>query len=60
MKFYKQLSVDERNGLQFYFMQKKSMREIARLLGRNVSTISRELKRNGNKNGSYHFWRATR
>ena len=59
MKFYKQLSVDERNCLQFYFMQKKSMREIARLLGRNVSTISRELKRNGNKNGSYHFWRAT-
>ena len=59
MKFYKQLSMDERNCLQFYFMQKKSMREIADLLGRNVSTISREIKRNGNKNGSYHFWRAT-
>jgi len=39
--------------------QGKSRRAIARALGRDVSTISRELKRNSNKDGSYNVWRAT-
>ena len=37
----------------------KSIREIARELGRAPSSVSRELRRNQNKNGSYHYWRAT-
>jgi IS30 family transposase len=35
------------------------MTEIGRRLGRNKSSISRELKRNGNRDGSYHPWRGT-
>jgi IS30 family transposase len=35
------------------------MTEIGRRLGRNKSTVSRELKRNGNRDGSYHPWRGT-
>lgn len=37
----------------------KSIREIARELGRSPSSVSRELRRNQNKNGGYHYWRAT-
>ena len=37
----------------------KSIRGIARELGRSPSSVSRELRRNQNKNGSYHYWRAT-
>ena len=37
----------------------KSIRAIARELGRSPSSVSRELRRNQNKNGSYHFWAAT-
>lgn len=37
----------------------KSIREIARELGRSPSSISRELRRNQNKDGSYHYWGAT-
>jgi IS30 family transposase len=33
------------------------MTEIGRMLGRNKSGVSRELKRNGNRDGSYHWWR---
>jgi IS30 family transposase len=35
------------------------MTEIGRRLGRNKSTVSRELKWNGNRDGSYHPWRGT-
>lgn len=37
----------------------KSIREIARELGRSPSSVSRELRRNRNKNGRYNYWRAT-
>jgi len=37
----------------------KSLRAIACSLGRNVSSISREVKRNQNKDTSYNSWRAT-
>jgi IS30 family transposase len=36
----------------------KKISEIAALLGRNKSTISRELKRNRNQQGGYNFWGA--
>src|ERR1700746_2603882 len=43
---YKQLSNEERDRLSLLKVQGKTLREIAVLIGRDVSTISRELKRN--------------
>lgn len=43
---YKHLSITERERILFYLAQGLSLCRIARLLGRNKSTISRELKRN--------------
>lgn len=49
----------ERIKLEELKKKGKSIREIARELGRSPSSVSRELHRNQNKNGSYHHWRAT-
>lgn len=43
---YKQLSEEERDRLSLFRAQGKTLRSIAVLVGRDVSTISRELKRN--------------
>ena len=43
---YKHLSITERENLLFYLAQGKSRCQIAKLLGRSKSTISRELARN--------------
>ena len=43
---YKHLTIEERCCVKEYYKSGKSYREIAKLLGRNVSTISRELNRN--------------
>ena len=43
---YKHLSIEEREKLLFHLAQGQSICQIAKLLGRNKSTISRELKRN--------------
>lgn len=43
---YKQLSSEERDRLSLLKIQGKTLREIAGLIGRDVSTVSRELKRN--------------
>ena len=45
-KPYKHLTEDERDQLSLFKAQGKPLREIAGLIGRNVSTVSRELKRN--------------
>lgn len=45
-RLYKHLTEDERGRLSLFKVQGKSLREIAGLIGRNVSTVSRELKRN--------------
>ena len=45
-KEYKQLKVEEREKIAFYYAQRKSVREIARLVERDHSTVSRELRRN--------------
>ena len=45
-KNYKHLSEEERDRLAMFRAKGISLREIARLIGRNVSTVSRELKRN--------------
>ena len=43
---YTHLTIEERACLRKYYVEGKSYREISRLLGRNVSTISREIARN--------------
>ncbi len=43
---YTHLTIEERTCLRKYYVEEKSYREIARLLGRNVSTILREIARN--------------
>ena len=43
---YIHLSIEEREKIQFCLWEKKSARQIAKELGRNVSTISREIKKN--------------
>jgi IS30 family transposase len=59
MKSYKHFSETERGFLCALKEEGYSMTEIGRRLGRNKSTISRELKRNGNRDGSYNPWRGT-
>ena len=43
---YKHFTIEERCCLREYYIKGKSYREIAKLLGRNVSSVSRELRRN--------------
>jgi IS30 family transposase len=45
-KTYKHLNSDERDHLAVLKSKGKSLREIARILKRSPSTVSRELKRN--------------
>ena len=44
---YKHLSITERELIAIYLAKNKSLCQIAKVLGRNKSTISRELARNG-------------
>ncbi len=59
MLSYTHFTQIERIKLEELKKKGKSIREIARQLGRAPSSVSRELRRNQNKNGSYHHWRAT-
>ena len=43
---YHHFTIEERCCLREYYVKGKSYREIARLIGRNVSSVSRELRRN--------------
>lgn len=43
---YKHLTIEERCCLREYYKKGYSYRKIAKLIGRNVSTVSRELNRN--------------
>jgi IS30 family transposase len=49
MKNYNHLSEEERNKIFILVNRKKSIREIAESLGRNPSSISREIKKNHGK-----------
>lgn len=53
MSHYHHLSITEREKLLVLHTQNKSLRNIAREMGRSVSTISRELKRNRGAKESY-------
>ena len=46
MNCYHHFSIEERCCLREYYVKGKSYREIVKLLGRNVSSVSRELRRN--------------
>ena len=60
MKPYTHFTLEEREIIAESIKEKKSFREIARQLGRNVSSITREVKRNYSKSSNrYHPWRAT-
>lgn len=48
---YHHLSIEERSRIRKYYVNGHSYREIARLIGRNVSTVSRELRRKGKSHG---------
>lgn len=60
MKSYTHFTLEERECLAESLKEGKSLRAIARELGRSPSTISREVKRNfSKKKNHYHAWRAT-
>ncbi|CAI8814002.1 hypothetical protein EMIT0P265_270012 [Pseudomonas zeae] len=50
---YHELSVEERVTIQLGHVQGFSLRRIALMIKRSPSTISRELRRNGESCGSY-------
>lgn len=52
-RLFKQLSSQERYVIQRLYVNHKSIREIARILERSPSTISRELSRNSLESGRY-------
>ena len=43
---YKHLSIEERSCIRKYYVEGLSYRKVAQLIGRNVSTISWEIRRN--------------
>lgn len=59
MRSYTHFTQVERENLQLKLVEGKSLREIAKEMGRHVSSLSRELKRNKNKDGSYTPYRGT-
>lgn len=57
MQSYHHFTLEERECLRIKLTEGKSLRQIAREMERNVSSISRELSRNGKKDGSYNaYW----
>ena len=59
MRSYTHFTLTERESLRILLEQGLSYRKIAERLGRNVSSISREMKRNGKKDGSLNAWWGT-
>jgi len=50
---YEHLTLEERESLQGYLLEGNTQAQIAKALNRSPSTISRELRRNSNKDGRY-------
>jgi IS30 family transposase len=57
MSSYHHFTLVERESLHIGIKLGKSMRKIAKELNKSPSSISRELKRNRNKDASYNAWR---
>ncbi|MDP4043188.1 helix-turn-helix domain-containing protein, partial [Mycoplasmopsis arginini] len=55
IKKYNHLTDSERIIIENYLKLNYSLRMISRLIKRNVSTLSREIKRNTNEFGVYEF-----
>ena len=51
---YHHLTIEERACIALYYKQNKSISEISNLIGRNKSTISRELRRNHSRDDGYN------
>lgn len=58
MKPYTHFTLKERICLEELRKLGKSITEMAKVLGRNKSSISREIRRNSNKQGEYNSWGA--
>jgi len=55
MRKYTHLKIKEREKIHYlFYVEKKTQKEIAKNLGRNASTISREIKRNKTMIGTIH------
>ena len=59
MQSYVHLTLAERESLYLLLREGKSIRALAREMGRSASSISRELKRNNDRDGRYNPWNAT-
>jgi IS30 family transposase len=59
MQSYHHFTLEERECLSEKLKEGQTLRAIAEKLNKNVSSISREIKRNQSKDGTYHPWRAT-
>ena len=55
---YKQLTSQQRSQIFALLQRKTRKKEIAQIIGRSVSTIYRELKRNSTENGNYLWEKA--
>lgn len=53
MSHYHHLSMNEREMILILYTEKKSLHAISKAIGRSVSTVSRELKRNNGQNQAY-------
>ena len=60
MSHYRHLSIEERESLLLNIGARKTLREIARILQRSASTLSRELKRNCENREEYSPDKAAR
>jgi len=59
MSVYKHFTINERESLEKLISEGKSMRSIAKEMERNVSSVSREIKRNSDNKGKYFPLAAT-
>jgi IS30 family transposase len=55
---YKHLTSEQRYYIYLERQKGSTQKSIAEAIGVSESTVSRELKRNGGKNGSYNFLKA--
>lgn len=53
MSHYQHLGMNEREKILILYTEKKSLHTISKAIGRSVSTVSRELKRNNGQNQAY-------
>lgn len=59
MGHYRHLSIEEREDVMLLAQQHRGVREIARAIGRDKSTVSRELRRNAFSAGEGVCYRAS-